>query len=121
MRHALLFFLTALFGPFTLAAVPQPPAFRLGDLATPKAYEARVAADPRSDAFSGEIRIELTFNRSSPVLWLNATGLAIESARVEQGGQEIDARVLPGGEDFIGLESTAAPFAAGPAVAALRY
>jgi len=121
MRHALLFFLTAVFAPLTLAATPQPPTFRLGDLATPKAYEARIAADPRSDAFNGEIRIELTFNRASPVLWLNATGLTIESARVEQGGQAIDARILPGGEDFIGLESPAAPFAAGPAAATLRY
>src|SRR6476469_889717 len=81
----------------------SPPTFRLGDVATPKSYEIRVAASPREEGFAGEVRINLTFNRASPVLWLNAKDLVIDSARFAQGGREIEAKVLPGGEDFVGF------------------
>jgi len=35
------------------AADPQPPAFRLGDAATPLAYELRLVLDPADTDFSG--------------------------------------------------------------------
>jgi hypothetical protein len=47
------------------ATDPLPPEFRLGDVALPLEYEARLALDPESPTFSGEIRIRLKddFNR----------------------------------------------------------
>ena len=59
-------------------AAPAPPAFRLGDAATPIEYTVSLAIDPREPRFSGEVRIALRVNRASPVLWLNATSLTID-------------------------------------------
>ena len=98
-----------------------PPAFRLGDVAAPISYEARLEIDPRESEFAGEIRIAFRFNRATPVVWLNATNLRIESAVFEQGERRIAVEVLPGGEDFLGFEAKGEPFAAGDAVATLRY
>ena len=100
---------------------PRPPEFRLGDTATPTAYQAHVAIDPRESSFSGEIRIELRFNRAAPVLWLNASGLTVESAEVEQAARRIAVKVIPGGEDFVGFAPAEGAFGAGAAVATIRY
>jgi len=99
-------------------AAPQPPVFRLGDAAAPVAYGARLEIDPKSERFRGEVRIQMRVTRAAPVLWLNATGLTIESVDVRQGGRKLAVRVVPGGEDFVGLEGA---FEAGEAVALLRY
>ncbi|HEX4763348.1 MAG TPA: M1 family metallopeptidase, partial [Usitatibacter sp.] len=50
-----------------------------------------------------------------------AKDLVIDSARIAQGGHEVEARVLPGGEDFVGFAAPGEPFAAGDAVATIRY
>ena len=106
---------------FAAADPPTPPAFRLGDVATPLSYEAQLAIDPRETEFAGEIRIRFRFNRATPVLWLNATSLHIESAAFEQGDRKIAVEILPGGEDFLGFEAKGDAFSAGEAVASLRY
>lgn len=98
-----------------------PPAFRLGDAARPERYEAQLAIDPREAAFTGRIRIELAFARETPVLWLNATGLALEAVEAEQSGRAVAVKVLPGGEDFVGFHAHEAPFAPGPAILTVRY
>ncbi len=103
------------------AADPVPPEFRLGDAAAPIDYAVRLAIDPNDTRFAGEIRIHLRFSRATPVLWLDATGLDIDSARIEQGEKAVAVRVVPGGEDFVGFEATEAPFAAGEAVALIRF
>src|SRR5678815_566813 len=81
MRTPFLASLLLLIAPLASGA----PTFRLGDLATPRSYEARIAASPGEDAFLGEIRIALVFNRATPELWLNAKDLVIDSARIAQG------------------------------------
>ena len=122
MRPTFLYSLLLAAASLTVAADGlTPPKFRLGDLATPKDYQVRVAASPREDGFAGEVRIAFTFGRASPVLWLNAKDLVIDSARIAQGGREVEARVLPGGEDFVGFAAPGEPFAAGDAVATIRY
>ena len=78
-------------------AAPQPPAFRLGDVATPLEYAALLAIDPREPSFSGEVRITLRVNRAAPVLWLNATNLTVDSAEVRQGTRKVPVNVLSGG------------------------
>jgi alanyl aminopeptidase len=102
-------------------AAPQPPAFRLGDAATPIEYAVSLAIDPREPRFSGEVRIALRINRASPVLWLNATNLTIDAAEFQQGRRKIPVGVIPGGEDFVGFEARGAEFAPGIALATIRY
>src|SRR4051812_43513619 len=119
MRLAILIALLAV-AAFAQAA-PQPPAFRLGDVATPLEYNATLAIDPRQAEFSGEVKIAMRINRAAPVLWLNATNLTIESAQFEQGRRKIGVNVIPGGEDFVGFEAHGAEFAPGIALATIRY
>ena len=103
------------------SATPQPPAFRLGDSATPLEYALSLAIDPRAAEFSGEARIALRINRYTNVLWLNATNLTIESARFEQENRTLPVSVVPGGEDFVGLLARGPHFAPGIALVTIRY
>ncbi|MGZ5099951.1 MAG: M1 family metallopeptidase [Usitatibacter sp.] len=103
------------------AAVPTPPEFRLGDAATPVSYDARLEIDPGEPIFAAEMRIELRFNRSTPILWLNASRLEIDSAEFRQAGRQVGVAVVRGGEDFVGFAPAGAPFAPGEASATIRY
>jgi len=103
------------------AADPQPPAFRLGDAATPLAYELRLVLDPADTDFSGEVRIDLTFARDADVLWLDAQAIDVEAAEVRQGDRVIRVRTLAGGQDFVGLQPEEGGFTAGAATAVIRY
>ena len=98
-----------------------PPAFRLGDSASPLSYEARLAVDPRREEFTGEIRIGLHVNAATRILWMNARGLTIDDAHFEQRGERIEVRVVDGGEHFAGFEAKERGFERGPAVAFIRY
>src|SRR3954454_4490105 len=119
MRLPILF---AVFAAAELAhAAPQPPAFRLGDVATPLEYNATLAIDPRQPEFTGEVKIAIRINRAAPVLWLNASTLTVESAEFEQGRRKIAVNVVPGGEDYVGFEAHGAEFTPGIALATLRY
>lgn len=98
-----------------------PPGFRLGDAARPDRYEVQLAIDPREAGFTGRVRIEVTFERPAPLLWLNAAGLTVDTVEVDQLGRRVAARVVPGGEDHVGVAAEREPFAAGPAVVVLRF
>jgi alanyl aminopeptidase len=102
-------------------ATPQPPAFRLGDTATPLEYTLELAIDPRAAEFSGEVRIAMRINRYTNVLWLNAANLTIESVRFEQENRTLPVSVMPGGADFVGLVARGPHFAPGIALATIRY
>ena len=99
----------------------KPPAFRLGDAATPLEYAATLAIDPRATQFTGEVRITLRLNRYTPILWLNATNLTIESAEFEQENRSLPVAVVPGGEDFVGFAARGPHFSPGIATARIRY
>src|SRR5450432_3434663 len=103
------------------AADPAPPAFRLGDAARPIAYDVRLAIDPRVKELSGEIRIELRFDRAAPVLWLDSAKLTIDSAQFRQGERIVAPRVIAGGTDFVGFMPEGDGFEAGDAVATIRF
>src|SRR5438067_2885231 len=111
----------ALAATSTAHAAPQPPAFRLGDAATPIEYTVSLAIDPREPRFSGEVRIALRVNRAAPVLWLNATNLTIDSAEFQQGRRKMPMNVIAGGEDFVGFEARGTEFTPGIALATIRY
>src|SRR4051812_4888049 len=88
----------------------QPPAFRLGEVATPFEYGATLAIDPKATEFSGEVRITMRINRYTPVLWLNATGLTIDSAYFEQENRSLPVSVVAGGGGFVGFSARRPPF-----------
>ncbi len=114
--------LAALFFSVRVAAErPEAPSFRLDGAARPERYEVHLAVDPQDAEFSGHIRIEMRFERATPILWLNATGLSIEAAEIEQAGRTTAVKVVAGNEDFVGFESAGEPFAPGHAVARVRY
>ena len=95
-----------------------PPILRLGDAATPLRYEASLAIDPKGATFTGEIRIQFRVNRATPILWMNATNLTIESTEFRQADRTIAVTTIPGGTDFVGFEGT---FTEGDAVATIKY
>ena len=102
------------------AQQPPPPEFRLGDAARPRAYDLRLAIDPREERFEGEVRIELTVQRPVPVLWLNAEKLEIVEAVFRQGERRIEATVLRTDQDYVGFAAKDG-FPAGETVAEIRY
>src|SRR5204863_4125500 len=94
-----------------------PPAFRLGDDVAPVRYGARLAIDPAQAEFTGEVRIDLAFVRATPMLWLHAVNLTVESARFTQGERTFEAKpvVAPGPKPSLaGFEAPGEPSSAGP-------
>jgi alanyl aminopeptidase len=81
--------------------LPEPPAFRLPDTAKPLRYAIDLTIVPGQDTFRGVADIELTFERPSSVLWLNATDLIVEQASFTTPPVKI--QVIPGGDNFIGF------------------
>jgi alanyl aminopeptidase len=78
---------------------PPPPALRLPGDVRPTQYALEVTIVPGQPTATGRIHIAAEVTRPTRVVWLNATGLAIGHA--ELGGKP--ARVVPGGDDFVGL------------------
>jgi aminopeptidase N len=93
------------------AAVPDPPppAVRLPGDVRPAKYALELTIVPDRERATGRVAIDAQVVRPTRVVWLNATGLAIERATL--GGKP--ARVIAGGEDFIGL-TVGAELPAGP-------
>src|SRR3954470_14918033 len=95
-------FVVCTFLALTAAADKSPPKLRLDETARPTRYAARITVDPSQATFRGAIDIELTIARASDTLWLNGTELTVDKASFTVNGSTISARVVPGGEDFIG-------------------
>lgn len=86
------------------AADPQPPELRLEATARPKAMTVDLTILPEQEGFAGKVGIELELTRAASFLWLNAHELEIQSAVLNTGGKESAARVVAGGEDFVGFD-----------------
>jgi len=89
--------------PAALAAAasldPRPPAFRLPGDVKPERYALDLTIVPDQPTARGRIHIAAQVVTPARVVWLNATGLTI--SRAELAGAP--ARVIAGGDDFIGL------------------
>ncbi|HJZ83902.1 MAG TPA: M1 family aminopeptidase [Polyangia bacterium] len=83
------------------------PRLRLPDQARPTRYAAELTVLPDQTSFRGQIDIDLTLRAATPLLWLNASQLQVSEARLEPTGDAAGparaARVVPGGEDFVGF------------------
>lgn len=104
------------------AAAPEaPPALRLPAGVSPVRYSVDWTIDPARDAFDGRVEIELSIARPTAVIWLNGTELAIrEAVLTAAGGPARAARVVPGGEEFVGF-ALDPPVPAGSARLAIAY
>ena len=98
----------------------EPPPFALADDVAPRAYAIELTIDPNSDHFSGKARIDIELFKPQQVIWLNATGLEISSAWIEDGKRRQQARVTPIGGDFAALE-VASRIASRTATVTLQY
>jgi cytosol alanyl aminopeptidase len=87
------------------AAAPEtPPKLRLPKTARPLRYAVDLTVVPEKETFSGAVDIEIQLDRPARVIWVNATELAISEASLETKGRKVPARILPGGEDFVGFD-----------------
>ena len=86
------------------AQVSVPPVLRLPDAVQPRHYTAELTIDPSEESFRASIGITLEIRKPTTIIWLNARYLTVESARLEGANQPVQARVFPGGEDFVGLQ-----------------
>jgi alanyl aminopeptidase len=75
---------------------------------------------PGEPAFSGSVDIEVSLKKASALVWLNAAAIKIKTAAFTSGGKSAGARILPGGDDFVGLQFDK-PLAAGEGVLHIEY
>lgn len=85
------------------AADPAPPALRLPPVGRPVRYDLDLWIDPRAPTFRGTVGIDLEVLQPTTVVWLNATELTVDSAKLEAAGGAFVPRVVPGGDDFVGF------------------
>ncbi|HVT60125.1 MAG TPA: M1 family metallopeptidase [Thermoanaerobaculia bacterium] len=89
--------------PSPRAASPEAPLLRLAGQAAPVRYAAELWIDPSATKFAAAIVIDLELKEPTSLLWLNASGLAIEQAALTVAGRQIAAQVVPGNGDFVGF------------------
>jgi alanyl aminopeptidase len=91
----------------SLAAVaegsPGPPKLRLPAGARPVSYAVALEIVPARDAFHGTVDIVVRLEKATSLLWLNGKELEIEKASASLGGHALAARVVAGGEEFVGF------------------
>ncbi|HEX2573943.1 MAG TPA: M1 family metallopeptidase [Polyangia bacterium] len=116
-------------GAAAAAAELTPPELRLPATIRPLGYTLEFTIVPEREDYQGTATIPLQLDAPTRVIWLNATDLRIESAEVlteaaagsatarkGQAVRPLAARVVPGGEDFVGF---ALPETLGPGRATL--
>lgn len=102
------------------AADAVPPSFRLPGSVSPIRQEVSLRLAPAEPVSHGTVRIEVRVNEAVAVVWLNARGITVEDAAIERGGKAAPARIVDGGEHFIGLRPDT-PLTPGPAVLRIRF
>src|SRR4051794_4061787 len=75
--------------PTMTASMAKPPKLRLPGTVTPHRAAVTLELVPKADAIEGAIDLELTFNESTDLLWLNATELEIREAHLDVSGAKI--------------------------------
>ncbi len=80
-------------------ADPPPPTFRLPGDVVPARYALDLTIVPDQERASGSVTITAKVVRPTHVVWLNARGLKVTRATIDGAA----ARIIPGGEQFIGI------------------
>ena len=84
---------------FSDAFAKKPPELRL-DKGKPTSYALNLDLDPSSEQFSGTVQIAFELEDPSRDLWLHASGLDIQSASLDVGGETRAVRVAQQEEQF---------------------
>ena len=100
----------------TQDAASKPPTLRLTETIRPTGYDVALTVVPTEDRFEGHITIPVELSAPSNIVWLNAAGLDVRSATING----VPAKVLPGGDDFVGIQA-AQSLPAGKATLVLDY
>ncbi len=95
---------TFLMAGLAQATTPIPPKLRLGNAVKPVKYSADLKLVPGESSFSGSIDVDVEVLKATPLLWLNAADIAVKTAAVKSRGKAQEAAIIPGGEDFVGLQ-----------------
>ena len=82
---------------------PVPPGFRLPGAVAPRKVAAVLTVVPKEETFRGEVTIDLTVLAATRVIWLHATELSVGEASLVVHGEKRAAKVVPGGQDFVGF------------------
>ena len=84
----------------------QPPKLRLSEVEniSPVSYRGDLTLDPAKDTFTGSISIKLEVKQAVSTVWLDAEHITIQSAALTAGSKTFEAKALPGGDDFVGLQ-----------------
>jgi alanyl aminopeptidase len=117
---ALLLFVAGTLGA---ASPPAPPGMRLTDTVVPVHYDLALTLDPDADAYTGSIDIRIRVAQATDLVWLNATGLTVDEARVlieKPMVESLAAEIVPGDDDVIGVRLSA-PLPVGQASLSLRF
>jgi alanyl aminopeptidase len=111
--------------PILLASVSlsgqTPPKTRLSEIESigPESYRVDLTLNPESNIFSGEVAIRMDIPKPLRTIWLNQEKIQIQSAVLAAGGKNLKARIMPGGDDFVGLDFDEP--VSGRAVATIKY
>jgi alanyl aminopeptidase len=85
---------------------PAAPTLRLPTSFVPTAYHAHLKIDPAQPRFDGDITIDATLANASPVIWLHAQQLTIDSADATAGGgKPVPLTTTPHGDHFVALRA----------------
>jgi alanyl aminopeptidase len=100
----------------------QPPKLRLAEVENiaPISYRVDLHLDPEKDDLTGTIDIKANVKEAVSTVWLNQEHLALQSATARAGGKTWTAKIVSGGEDFVGLQFDS-PVPAGPAEIEVHY
>lgn len=102
---ALIFAVAAWLLPWSaFSQTVTPPSLRLPDGVKPVRYFAELTIVPSEEGFRGSIDIDLEIKQPTDTIWLNARFLTVELARLERAGAPVKARIVPGGDDFVGFQ-----------------
>ena len=69
----------------------------------PARYQVSLTVVPGQAAFEGVVDIAVKLVEPTSLIWLNGTELSIREAHARGAGQVFPARVVPGGDDFVGF------------------
>jgi aminopeptidase N len=99
---------------------PPQPTLRLPATVHPLRGRLDLTLDPRKDDFHGVAGYDLTLDDPQALVWINATALKLEEVSFSLGDEKVDATVVPGDDDFVGLRP-ARPIGPGEATLTISY
>ena len=70
----------------------------------PVSYRVDLALDPEKDDFQGSIAMKLDIRKPTQTIWLDQNKITIDSASLTAGGKTWNAKSIPGGDDYVGLQ-----------------